>query len=235
MNSERERLEGVAQVFSTQKDFDGRLNQYIYRRIRPWFRGSSVLELGCADGGMSIHLPEHFEEIVIVDGAQVYIEAVERLLSNRAEYHTGLFEEVEIDRTFDTILATNILEHVTDPQFILRRAMEWLAPGGVIIVSVPNAHSLHRQAGVKMGILKHVQELSETDHRLGHRRVYTRETLRTDIEAVGLRITEMHGVFLKPLSNRQVGQWYDELQDAFFALADEYPNLATPLIAKVEK
>lgn len=235
MENEHERLNKVAKSFSIRGGFDGRLNQYVYRRIEAWFRGGSVLELGCADGGMSIRLPEHFEEITIVDGASAYIEAVQKQLGVKADYYIDLFERVEIDRTFDTILATNILEHVADPQRILGRTAKWLAPGGVVILSVPNARSLHRQVGVNMGILSHIQELSETDRRLGHRRVYTAETLCADIEAAELRVIEMRGVFLKPLSNKQIeNQWLEKLMDAFYAMADEYPDVATPLIAVAE-
>lgn len=235
IRSEYKNLDSIAEWSNIRYGFNGQLIQYVYQRVQPWFRGSSVLELGCADGPISKHLPKHFEEIVIVDGAQRYIETVRELLGDRAECHVGLFEEVEIDRTFDTILAVRILEHVTDPQSILQRIVRWLAPGGVVIISVPNAQSLHRQVGVQMGILDHVQSLSTMDRLYHHRRVYTADDLRADVEAVGLDIVEMRGVFLKPLSTKQIeSQWSIDLMTAFYEMADAYPDISTPLIARVE-
>jgi len=236
VEGEYKNLNGIAEWSNIRQGFNGQLIQYVYQRMRPWFRGSSVLELGCADGSISEQLPKHFEEIVIVDGAQTYIETVQKLLGDQAEYYVGLFEEVEISRTFDTILAVRILEHVVDPRHILQRMVKWLAPGGVVIVSVPNAHSIHRQVGVRMGVLDHVQSLSEADHLHHHRRVYTADALRADIEAVGLHVVEVRGVFLKTLSNEQIeSQWSVDLVNAFYEMADAYPGVSTPLIVRAER
>lgn len=236
LKNERKRLERVAKSFSTREGFNQRLNAYVYQRVAPWFRGMTVLEMGCADGGMSVHLPKHFERITIVDAVQTYIDAVKKLLGRKAEYYTGLFEDVEIAGCFDTILATNVLEHVADPAKVLRRVDEWLSTNGVVIVSVPNARSIHRQVGTKMGILKDVQDLSDADVRLGHRRVYTADHLVSDIENAGFKVIKIGGVFLKPLSNGQIKDyWTVELMDAFFALAEEYPDVATPLFVIAER
>jgi SAM-dependent methyltransferase len=35
-----------------------------------------------------------------------------------------------------------VLEHVPEPVAVLRRMLEWLAPGGVLIIEVPNAGGL---------------------------------------------------------------------------------------------
>ena len=50
-------------------------------------------------------------------------------------------------------------------------------------MGVPNGHSIHRLVAVKMGLLKDPCELNQRDKSLGHRRIYTPETLRKDIEA----------------------------------------------------
>jgi SAM-dependent methyltransferase len=43
---------------------------------------------------------------------------------------------------FDVVTAFHVLEHVPDPVAMLRRMLQWLAPGGVLIVEVPNAGGL---------------------------------------------------------------------------------------------
>ncbi|MDC1499038.1 methyltransferase domain-containing protein [Amylibacter sp.] len=39
---------------------------------------------------------------------------------------------------FDTILCLDVLEHLVDPWAVVRRCVEFLNPGGALIVSVPN-------------------------------------------------------------------------------------------------
>ena len=74
---------------------------------------------------------------------------------------------------------TYILEHVEKPVALLSRAATWLAPGGRLLVDVPNGLSLHRMVGVKMGLLKEPCELNQRDLDLGHRHLQGREASPT--------------------------------------------------------
>jgi hydroxymethylpyrimidine pyrophosphatase-like HAD family hydrolase len=86
-----------------------------------------------------------------------------------------------------------------------------------------------------MGLLKHPCELNERDHALGHRRVYTPETFRQDLEASGLCIAEMGGVFFKPVSNQQIQEnWNQEMIEGFYELGKDFPEYAAELYAVCE-
>ena len=43
-----------------------------------------------------------------------------------------------------SLLLCNLLEHVTDPGLLRRRAWDLVEPGGVIVVSVPRSYPYHR-------------------------------------------------------------------------------------------
>jgi len=43
---------------------------------------------------------------------------------------------------FDVVTAFHVLEHVPDPIAVVRRMLDWLAPGGRLIIEVPNAGGL---------------------------------------------------------------------------------------------
>ena len=73
---------------------------------------------------------------------------------------------------FNTILALHILEHLEDPINFLKTMKSLLADKGKIIIVVPNAESLHRHLGVKMGIIETIYDLGEEDIRVGHKRIY---------------------------------------------------------------
>jgi len=43
---------------------------------------------------------------------------------------------------FDLVTAMHVVEHVPDPVRLVRRMVDWLAPGGLLIIEVPNADGL---------------------------------------------------------------------------------------------
>ena len=83
-----------------------------------------------------------------------------------------------------------------------------------------------------MGLLRRPDELNPRDHTVGHRRVYSPETFRADIESAGLRVQEIGGVFFKPVSNQQIqDHWNNEMIEGFYELGRDFPQFAAELYA----
>ncbi len=80
---------------------------------------------------------------------------------------------------FDVVTAFHVLEHVPDPVAVARRMLDWLAPGGLLIVEVPNAGGLGAAlfGGAWSGL--------ELPRHLSH---FTPVTLERVIEKAGGRI-----------------------------------------------
>lgn len=213
--------------------FNAFLMLYCLDTLKDYFRGEFCLELGCAGGLWTKELVKHFKRVVAVDGDQEFVEKTrDRVESNNLEVIHSLFEEYNPNDKFDTIIMAHILEHVEDPILVLRRAEKWLGNGGVILISVPNANSIHRQAGVKMGLLNKTDQLNEVDRKIGHKRVYERKSLQEDIESAGLKNSKMGGVFLKSLTNAQIEEMFnEEMMNAFYELGKEYPEIAAEIYA----
>jgi len=132
-------------------------------------------------------------------------------------------------------LASHVLEHVDDPVAVMAKARSWVAPGGRLLVLVPNANSLHRLLGVKMGLLSRPDELNEMDRQLAHRRVYDQQLLASHIREAGWSIANTGGAYLKPLSNKQMEDWFSpELMDGFYELGKEFPDLCVVIYAVCE-
>jgi ubiquinone/menaquinone biosynthesis C-methylase UbiE len=55
------------------------------------------------------------------------------------------------DAAFDTVVCSEILEHVFRPDLVLREAMRVLRPGGRVIVTVPNLHCLRNRLDMLLG------------------------------------------------------------------------------------
>lgn len=231
IHKEKERLKKIK--FSSRTGFNSKLIRLRYITLSKFFKGSNCLELGSADGqGTQILLP-YFKRIVAVDGSRKLIKALRRNLpSKKLIPRACLFEELTPNEKFDTIVMGHILEHISDPVALLRCAKQWLNPNGVLLVDVPNADSLHRQIGVKMGLLKKCVELNTEDKRVGHRRVYTIRSFRADLRKARLKIHTMGGIFLKPFSNSQMEKFFDEkMVKAFYELGSEYPIIAAEIYA----
>ena len=81
-------------------------------------------------------------------------------------------------------------------------------------------------------MLKHICELNERDHAVGHRRVYVMQTLIDDIEKAGLTVHHTGGVFIKPLSNAQIeSTWTKEMIEGFYQLGKDLPELTAEIFA----
>jgi len=195
---------------------------------RHW-RGRRCLELGPAEGLMTETLAATFPELTCVEGAASFVASL-RARFPKARVVQALFEDFATDERFDAIVLGHVLEHVTEPRRILERCRGWLAPGGAVYAAVPNARSIHRQAGVLMGMLAEEHALNETDHKQGHRRVYDPESFRADFHAAGLAIRVFGGYFLKLLSNAQIdAACPPALVRACMQLGERYPDIAADL------
>ncbi|MGH9721284.1 MAG: class I SAM-dependent methyltransferase, partial [Bryobacteraceae bacterium] len=141
--------------------------------------GRRVLELGVGEQIWTPKLVDRFAEVTSVDGCQDLLAEMQSRLSSHPEGSRwtpvhAYFEEYATERRFDTVFVTYVLEHVDDPGLIIKRAGRlWLEPGGLLVVVVPHALSLHRRLAVKMGLAKFPGELGETDRRLGHKHCFT--------------------------------------------------------------
>jgi 2-polyprenyl-3-methyl-5-hydroxy-6-metoxy-1,4-benzoquinol methylase len=182
---------------------------------------------------MTQFLVEDFARLTVVDGASELLAQIPER-ANLRKVHS-LFEDFHPEKLFNTIVMEHILEHVDQPVELLKRVKEWLAPNGKILAGVPNGNSIHRLVAVKMGLLKQPCELNSRDHALGHRRVYTQDTLKADIQKAGLKLVEMGGVFFKPLSNKQIqDHWSEEMIQGFYELGKDFPGYAAELYAVCE-
>ena len=133
----------------------------------------------------------------------------------------------------DTVICLNVLEHIEDDAVGLRNIASALAPGGRAIVLVPQDQSIY-------GTLDEV---------LGHYRRYSRDELRSKLEAAGFtveRLFEFNRV-TRPgwywngriLKRRHFGRWqlriFDRLGWLWRRIDGSLPWPAVSLIAVARK
>jgi len=223
VESERARLERFAKQWSAFEGFDNILMRHRTRQVLNFSRGKNALEVGCADGFSTLQIIKKFEKVVVVEASSYYLEATKRLVGDSVDFHLSLFEEFKTDEKFDTIFLLALLEHVRDPKQVLRLAGTMLAARGRILITIPNAGSIHRRLGVRLGLLKSCEDFSEGDRQVGHRRVYSLGVLKDELKEAGLRVELIRGIGLKFLSNAQMGEFPCRITEKLLELDNEVP------------
>lgn len=230
-----ENLDRFVDNYSSLGDCMDAATEYCGKIFRRHMNEGSVLELGPAHGVMTQLLNRYYKDYTVVDGSKIWIQELKKKLPEVVCYNC-YFEEFSPTRKYDNIILGHVLEHVDDPVQILKLCKTWLNVDGHILSAVPNAHSLHRQAAVKMGLLQSEDQLNDTDRSIGHKRVYNWDMMRTHVENAGLSVVKMGGYWLKPLSNAQINRsWDTQMVDAFLELGELYPEISAEIYVVAEK
>jgi SAM-dependent methyltransferase len=116
----------------------------LFRRIKwdcpPWRGQGRYLDVGCGSGGaLGVAQALGWQ----VAGVEVDAAAAAKARRFSPRVHVGdLLGAPFAPGEFDCVTAFHVLEHVPDPVAAVRRMLEWLAPGGLLVVEVPNAGGL---------------------------------------------------------------------------------------------
>ncbi len=224
--------ENLDEYIGGYTDFNGWMADKRYAHYKQYYTGKTSLELGPAEGQGTAYLLDHFDKVVSVDGSQSFIDRLNEMYGKNPKFKAvcSYFEDLELDETFDTIVLGHILEHVDNPGEVLKIAGKFLSDKGVIIADVPNGDSLHRQLGVKMGLIARNTELNDSDKSVGHKRVYTPDTFRAEVEQAGFKIIKFGGVLIKIVSNTQMQEQFSEEQlNAMVAVGVDNPEIAADI------
>ncbi len=107
--------------------------------------GESVLDIGCSQGITSILLGRARKRVLAIDLEETLIRFAKQKLSGEAQdvkenvtFATGDFLSFPLGtRTFDTILMTEVLEHVPDVERFLKKAAACAQSHTKFVITVP--------------------------------------------------------------------------------------------------
>ena len=162
-------------------------------------KGKRVLDIGCGEGYVSSVLVGDNE----VFGLEIAEPAIEEAKKKGIKAFTSNLEDIPLpDRSFDVVLALDILEHLFDPVFVLREANRVLKDEGMLIISVPNAANIYsRLIYTVTGELKDAAEISEIRSPeflfSEHIRFFSAKKIRKTLQSTGFKITIFH-YYLQP-------------------------------------
>lgn len=117
-------------------------------------RGEKILEVGCGGG----HVLSMFREATLT-GVDVSGEMLEKAKKNLAGFdfdlRKGDIGEVGLpDHSFDGIVCTEVLEHVLDPDHVLKNIQRLIKPSGRVVITIPNDNLINDLKRVVKGVVR---------------------------------------------------------------------------------
>ena len=150
--------------------------------LRLWGKrsGLRVLDVGCGFATTSARIQQLGNEVTGIESSAEACVVARTRLSRVIEAD---LVNATPDAQYDVIIFADVLEHVPWPVGVLRRYLQWLAPGGSVIVSLPNvglwsvrfAHLFGKWNYEETGVLDRT-----------HLRFFTRRTAKWLLEQANL-------------------------------------------------
>ena len=216
-------------------DFDI-MHYFMIKSFEPFFQKNNVLELGCYQGAFTKRLITYFDDITCIEASDEASKIAKDKLGPNVLVINSLFENTKLDKKYDNIILTHVLEHLDAPVELLKKIKnEWLSENGRLFIVCPNANAPSRQIAVHMSLISHNSAVTEGEKIHGHRVTYSLDTLERDIRQSGLSIFHYSGIFFKALANFQWDKLLltdiisKEYLEGCYQLGKKYPDLCSSI------
>ncbi len=177
-----------------------------------------ILDIGCGSGAFSAGIREKEKQNSLLELWGVEMSPQAARLADEVLDHilTGDFLTVlpELPKAyFDCIVLNDVLEHVVYPEEVLRGVLSLLAPGAVVVASIPNVRYFFNVLDLLVhGRWDYVDEgiLDRT-----HLRFFTRSSMKRMFQQAGFEVDTMVGINptgslkFKLANLLTLGQWSD--------------------------
>lgn len=199
-------------------------------------KGKKVLHLGCTnwpytqdsiDNDMLLHsaLAKTASELYGFDFDQEGIDVLNKAGVDKL-YRADLerLEDVQLDETFDLIVAGEMIEHLNNPGMFLKGIQRFMTAGSELVITTINAYSALRFASYSVRGKGGVNEPVHPDHVA----YYSYKTLKLMVERAGFEVDSFYFYDIGP-EHRPFCPWYLKLiNDVSVAVS---PQLSDGVIA----
>ncbi len=155
-------------------------NRWLATMFGRW-AGARVLEIGAGIGTITAHLAPGRELVTALEVDPFYVRRLKNRFRGQPQVEPYQGDVALADwqalaaRRFDTIVLSNVLEHIPDDAGAVQTFAKILPPGGSLILFVPALPAL----------------FGSIDEAVGHHRRYTQESLRAVLEGHGFDVEHL--------------------------------------------
>jgi 2-polyprenyl-3-methyl-5-hydroxy-6-metoxy-1,4-benzoquinol methylase len=105
--------------------------------FKPFFTGKNCIDIGCGVGYSIKTLERHGLDVDGIEPDPKAVDLVNKWIK-RGVCMTGFYEDLSIDKKYDIIWLSHILEHVPKPLSLIEKCYEVSKEGGVLCIMVPD-------------------------------------------------------------------------------------------------
>lgn len=112
-------------------------------KTHPVSSASSVLEIGCGEGGNIPPFLERGCQVTGIDLCEVQIAKAKEFLSNHPSKENltlireDIYQATQLTEKFDIIILRDVIEHIPDQEYFMSFIKRFLAPDGVLFIGFP--------------------------------------------------------------------------------------------------
>jgi 2-polyprenyl-6-hydroxyphenyl methylase/3-demethylubiquinone-9 3-methyltransferase len=157
--------------------------------------GKSALDVGCGAGLLAEPLARLGATVTGIDAApEVIAVAREHAAGQGLEIDYRVGDVQQLAGTFDLVTSMEVIEHVADPAAFLKALAARLAPGGLLILSTPNATGWSRLLLITVaeGVGQIPRGTHDFDKFIGPDR------MKTLLSEAGLKCVDVEGIAWSP-------------------------------------
>jgi 2-polyprenyl-6-hydroxyphenyl methylase / 3-demethylubiquinone-9 3-methyltransferase len=157
--------------------------------------GKTALDVGCGAGLLAEPLARLGARVTAIDPARELIGAALDHAAGQGldiDYRVSAIEQ--LDGTFDLVTSMEVIEHTADPQQFLDDLAKRLAPGGLLMLSTPNATGWSRLVTIILG--EGFGAIPRGTHDFG--KFIGPERMKLLLANAGLRCLDVEGLAFSP-------------------------------------
>jgi 2-polyprenyl-3-methyl-5-hydroxy-6-metoxy-1,4-benzoquinol methylase len=156
--------------------------------------GKTIIELGCGTGGVAPHHVHDAQQIIATDLSDTALQIARDFFAGTPHIQFRQMDSESLqftERSFDVVIAKEVLEHLQNPASCIAEAHRVLRHGGYFALSSPNRDSLHLRLNRKLG-------RSDFMCSGDHIREFSYSEMTDMLTAKGFDIADARGVTLMP-------------------------------------
>ncbi|TET54091.1 MAG: class I SAM-dependent methyltransferase, partial [Actinobacteria bacterium] len=159
--------------------------QKLIKNIIERHEPKALLDIGCGTGSLLKCLAQKPIKITGIDSHREAIDFCKKTLPEATFIQEDARKLSIVDKSFDFVLASDVLEHAPDDESLVKEAFRVLKTGGNILVTAPAHKSL----------------FGKRDIDAGHQRRYSKNELKDKLRNAGFSVKYLnhYNFFLFPL------------------------------------